>query len=33
MSSAAITTMIKMMETLPEGTQEQALEHIREYIA
>jgi hypothetical protein len=33
MSSAAITTLIKMMETLPERTQDQVVEHLRDYIA
>ena len=32
MSSAAITTITKMMETLPESTQEQAVEHLRNFI-
>jgi len=33
MSSAAITTLVKMMETLPEGSQDQVVEHVRDYIA
>ena len=33
MSSPAITTMIKMMESLPECVQDQVLEHLREYLA
>jgi hypothetical protein len=33
MSSAPIATMVKMMETLPEESQEQVAEHLREYIA
>ena len=33
MSSAAIVTVIKMLESLPEGAQEQAVEHLREYLA
>ena len=33
MSSPAITTMITMMETLPEATQNQLLEHMRDYLA
>lgn len=33
MASTAIVTMTKMMETLPESTQNQALEHLRDYIA
>jgi len=33
MSSAAITTLIKMMETLPARTQYQVVEHVRDYIA
>jgi hypothetical protein len=30
--SAAITTVIKMMESLPEDVQSQIAEHLREYI-
>lgn len=33
MASAAIMTMTKMMETLPESAQNQALEYLRNYIA
>lgn len=33
MSSTAITTVTKMLESLPEGMQEQVLDHLREYIA
>lgn len=33
MTSAAIVTMTKMMETLPETVQNQALAQLREYIA
>ena len=33
MSSTAITTIAKMMETLPESVQEQAVEHLRNFIA
>jgi hypothetical protein len=33
MSTAAITTIVKMMEDLPEDRQEQVLEHLREYLA
>ena len=32
MSSPAITTMIKMMESLPECVQDQVVEHLREYL-
>ncbi|RKU08687.1 hypothetical protein C6501_16230 [Candidatus Poribacteria bacterium] len=32
MASNAITTIIKMMETLPEPIQNQIVEHLREYI-
>ena len=32
MSSTAITTVVKMMESLPIEVQERVLEHIREYI-
>ncbi|KAF3888547.1 MULTISPECIES: hypothetical protein [Nostocales] len=32
MSSTAITTMVKMMESLPEDLQNQIVEHLREYI-
>jgi len=33
MASTAIVTLTKMMETLPESAQEQAVEHLREFIA
>ncbi|MCL6559891.1 MAG: hypothetical protein K6U74_14080 [Firmicutes bacterium] len=33
MSSTAITTVIKMLESLPETVQEQVVEHLREYLA
>ena len=33
MESPAITTMIKMMEQLPNNTQVQLVEHVREYLA
>ncbi len=33
MASNAITTMIRMMETLPEALQNQIVDHLREYIA
>ncbi len=33
MASAAILTMTKMMERLPEPAQEQALKYLRHYIA
>ena len=33
MSSPAIVTMTKIMETLPEAVQNQALAHLRDYIA
>ncbi|MBI4641404.1 MAG: hypothetical protein HY731_11965 [Candidatus Tectomicrobia bacterium] len=32
MSSTAIATMIKMIESLPENAQNQVVEHLREYI-
>lgn len=32
MASAATTTMMKMMEMLPENLQDRALEHMREYL-
>ena len=32
MSSTTIATLIKMMETLPESTQENVVEHLRDYI-
>ena len=33
MSSPAIETMVKMIEPLPETTQTQVVEHLREYLA
>ncbi len=33
MTSTAIVTMAKMMETLPEPAQNQLVEHLRDYIA
>lgn len=33
MSSAAIATVVKMMESLPEDEQERLVKHLREYIA
>lgn len=33
MSSAAITTLVKMVESLPDDLQEKVVEHIRDYIA
>jgi len=33
MASTAIITITKMMETLPEPAQEQAVEHLRNFIA
>jgi hypothetical protein len=33
MSSPAITTIVKMVESLPEELQERVLEHVQEYIA
>ncbi|KOP24820.1 hypothetical protein AMR41_19040 [Hapalosiphon sp. MRB220] len=32
MSSPAITTVVKMMESLPEDVQNQIAEHLREYV-
>ena len=32
MASTAITTVIKMIESLPEASQEQVVAHLREYI-
>ncbi len=32
MSSAAINTIVQMIESLPDDLQEQVAEHIREYI-
>lgn len=33
MASSAIVTVRKMMEQLPEATQNQLVEHLREYVA
>ena len=33
MESTAIVTMVKMMEQLPSTTQEQLVEHVRQYLA
>ncbi len=33
MSSPAITTIVKMVESLPDELQEQIVEHIRAYLA
>ncbi len=33
MTSAAIATAIKILETLPDTAQSQAVEHLREYVA
>ncbi|NEQ96779.1 MAG: hypothetical protein F6K30_08650 [Cyanothece sp. SIO2G6] len=33
MSTATLTTILKMVESLPEETQERLVEHIREFIA
>lgn len=32
MSSEAIATVVRMMESLPEGAQERIAEHLRDYI-
>lgn len=32
MSSTAVATMIKMMESLPETAQNQVVDHLREYM-
>jgi len=32
MSSTAIATVTKMMESLPESAQDQVVEHLREYL-
>jgi hypothetical protein len=32
MSAAAITTIVKMVESLPDDLQEKVVEHIRDYI-
>jgi hypothetical protein len=33
MSSAAIATIVKMVESLPDELQEKVVEHIRDYLA
>jgi hypothetical protein len=33
MSAAAIATLVKMVESLPDELQEKVVEHIRDYIA
>lgn len=33
MSTTAVVTLVKMVESLPDPVQEQVLEHLREYIA
>lgn len=33
MASAAVTTLVKMVESLPDTAQDQVVEHLREYIA
>jgi hypothetical protein len=33
MSSASITTLVKMVESLPDSLQEKVVEHLRNYIA
>jgi glycerate-2-kinase len=33
MSSPAITTIVKMVESLPDELQEQVMEHVRAYIS
>ena len=32
MASPTLTTVMKMLESLPEPTQDQVLEHLREYL-
>ncbi len=32
MSSPAVTTLVKMMEALPETVQDQVVRHLREYL-
>ena len=32
MTSTAITTVMKMIESLPEDTQDQVVEHLRDYL-
>ncbi len=33
MSSKAIATVVRMLESLPESAQDQVVEHLREYLA
>ena len=33
MASNAVTTVIQMMESLPEAMQDRVIEHLREYVA
>ncbi len=33
MTSTAVMTLVKMVESLPDTAQEQVVEHLREYIA
>lgn len=33
MSSTAVVTLVKIVESLPDTAQEQVVEHLREYIA
>ncbi len=33
MTSVAVTTIVRMVESLPEPTQEKVAEHLREYLA
>ncbi len=33
MASPAITTVVKMLESLPETVQDQVVKHLREYLA
>ncbi len=33
MASTAMATLAKMMESLPESTQQQVVEHVRDYLA
>lgn len=32
MSSATVSTLVKMLESLPDSTQKQVVEHLREYL-
>lgn len=32
MSSAVITTVVRIIESLPEATQQQVVDHLREYL-